>query len=142
MLLRTLTLLAGLATLALGQTHQQIPVTPDTVELSANSISRNDGDLRSNQMRDQLAALRVERDALLATYTAKHEKVQAVQAQIDALESAPAAAPKTDTHLVHLKGNVEIRTAAMTLTADEAYFNEDTGAVEAVGTVRVKPNSK
>jgi lipopolysaccharide assembly outer membrane protein LptD (OstA) len=139
MQLRALTLLAGIAALAFGQTHQQIPVAPDTVELSANSISRDDGDMRSNQMRDQLAALRVQRDALLATFTAKHEKVQAVQAQIDALESALAAAPKSDSHLTHLRGNVEIRTATMTLTADEAYFNEDTGDIEALGTVRVKP---
>jgi lipopolysaccharide assembly outer membrane protein LptD (OstA) len=142
MQLRSLILLAGMATLSFGQTHQQIPVTPDTVELSANSISRSDGDLRSNQIRDQLAALRDERDVLLSTYTAQNSKVQAVQAHLDALESTLAAAPKTETHLVHLKGNVEIRTHAMTLTADEAYFNEDTGEIEALGTVHVKPISK
>jgi lipopolysaccharide assembly outer membrane protein LptD (OstA) len=131
-----------MAALSFGQTHQQIRLAPDTVELSANSISRNDGDLRSNQTRDQLAALREQRDTLLSTYTAQHSKVQAVEARIAALESAMAAAPKTNPRLTHLKGNVEIRTNTMTLTADEAYFNEDTGEIEASGTVRVKPNSK
>jgi lipopolysaccharide assembly outer membrane protein LptD (OstA) len=142
MKLCTLTLLAGIAALAFGQTHQQIPAGPDTVEFSASSISENDGDLRSNRTLAHLAALRAERDALLSTYTAQHSSVQKVQAQIDALEATLAAAPKTDTHLVHLKGNVEIRTATMTLTADEAYFNKDTGEITAMGTVRVKPISK
>jgi lipopolysaccharide assembly outer membrane protein LptD (OstA) len=142
MQLRALTLLVGIAALAFGQTHQQIPVAPDTVEISADSISQNDGDLRSNQTRDQLAALREQRDALLSTFTTKNSKVQAVQAQIDALESEQAAAPKTDSNLVHLKGNVEIKTETMTLTANEAYFNKDTGEIEALGTVRIKPISK
>jgi hypothetical protein len=142
MQLRILIFLAGIEALAFGQTHQQIPVTPDTVEISADSISQNEGDLRSNQTRDQLAALSDERDALLSTYTARHSKVQAVEAQIDALEAALASAPKTDSHLAHLKGHVEIRTATMILTADEAHFNKDTGEIEALGTVRVKPISK
>lgn len=139
MKLRTLILLAGIGALAFGQTHQQIPITPDTVEITADSISASDGDLLSNQTRSHLAALREEREALLATYTAQHSKVQAVQAQIDALESALAAAPKTDSHLLHLKGHVEIRIPAVVLTADEAYFNKDTGEIEALGTVHVKP---
>lgn len=138
MKLRILTLLMGIAALAFSQTRQQIPVARDTVEFSANSITRNDGDLRSDQTRAHLAALRDERDALLSTYTAQHSKVQAVQAQIDALESTVAAAPKT----VHLKGNVEIKTATMTLTADEAYYDQDTGEITAMGTVRVKPIQK
>ena len=142
MQLRTLALLVGIATASFGQRHQQIPIASDTVELSANSISRSDGELRGSQTRDQLAALREQRDTLLSTYTAQHSKVQAVQAQIDALEAVLAAAPKTDSHLVHLRGNVEIRTGTMVLTADEAYFNKDTGEIEALGTVRIKPISK
>jgi len=142
MKLRILTLFIGIAAVSFGQTHQQIQAASGTVELSASSISENDGDLLSTQTRTHLAALRAERDALLSTYTAQHSKVQAVEAQIDALESAPAAAPKADSHLVHLKGHVEIRTATMILTADEAYFNEDTGEIEAPGSVRVKPISK
>ncbi len=142
MQLRALTLLAGTAALAFGQTHQQIPAAPGTIEFSAASISQADTDLPSNQSRDQLAALREQRDALVSTYTAQHSKVQVVQAQIDALEAALAAAPKADSHVVHLKGNVEIRTDTMILTANEAYFNKDTGQIEALGTVRVKPISR
>ncbi len=138
MKLRALSLFIAAAALAFGQTRQRSPVAADTVEFSASSISYSDGDMRSNQTRAQLAALREQRDALLATYTAKHEKVQAVEAQMGALESTLAAAPKT----VHLKGNVEIRTDTMTLTADEAYYDQATGELTAMGTVRVKPISK
>ena len=132
--LRTLTLLVGITALAFGQTHQKIPAAPGTVEFSANSISENDGDPRSNQ----LAALRRQRDDLMSTYTAQHSQVKAVQAQIDALEAGQKSSP----HLVHLMGNVEIKTVTMILTANEAYFNKDTGEIEALGTVRVKPISK
>jgi lipopolysaccharide assembly outer membrane protein LptD (OstA) len=40
--------------------------------------------------------------------------------------------------VTHLKGNVEIKTAAMVLTADEASVHMDTGEIEAAGGVRVK----
>jgi len=43
---------------------------------------------------------------------------------------------------MQLKGNVEIRTTTLTLTADEADYDRQTGEIEARGTIRVKPNSK
>ena len=41
--------------------------------------------------------------------------------------------------VVHLKGTVEIRTNGFILRADEADYHEDTGEVEARGTVKVTP---
>jgi lipopolysaccharide assembly outer membrane protein LptD (OstA) len=41
-------------------------------------------------------------------------------------------------NIVRLRGNVEIRTKDMTLRADEADYNENTGEIEARGTVRIK----
>jgi len=41
-------------------------------------------------------------------------------------------------NLVQLKGIVQIRTKDMTLRADEAEYNENTGEIEARGTVHVK----
>jgi lipopolysaccharide assembly outer membrane protein LptD (OstA) len=52
------------------------------------------------------------------------------------------AAPQSDTRLIHLKGNVEIRTDTMTVTTNEAYYNEATDEIEALVTGHFKPNSK
>ena len=41
--------------------------------------------------------------------------------------------------VVHLKGSVEIRTNGFILHADEADYDEDTGEVEARGSVKVTP---
>ena len=41
--------------------------------------------------------------------------------------------------IVHLKGQVEIRADGFILRADEADYNENTGEVEARGTVKVTP---
>ena len=41
--------------------------------------------------------------------------------------------------VVHLKGTVEIRTNGFILRADEADYDENTGEVEARGTVKVTP---
>lgn len=41
-------------------------------------------------------------------------------------------------NVVQLKGDVEIRTKDMILHADEADYNENTGEIEARGTVRIK----
>jgi OstA-like protein len=142
MMLRTLSLLVVIATLSFGQTHQQVQVASGTIELTAFSIETVIGDVRTNEIRDQLTNLRDQRAALTSIYTEKHSKVQAVEAQIDSLEAALKAAPQSDTRLIHLKGNVEIRTDTMTLTANEAYYNEATGEIEALGTVHFKPNSK
>jgi lipopolysaccharide assembly outer membrane protein LptD (OstA) len=78
---------------------------------------------------------------LTSIYTDQHPKVLALDAQVATLESALQAALPGDTR-IHLKGNVEIKTDTMTLTATEAYYNEDTGEIEALGTVRIKPISK
>jgi lipopolysaccharide assembly outer membrane protein LptD (OstA) len=142
MKLRTLSLLVGITTLSFGQTHQPAQVAPGTMEMSALSIERTEGDMRTNEIRDELASLREQRGQMTSIYTGKYSKVQALDAQIASLEAALKAAPQRDTHLIHLKGNVEIRTDTMTLTANEAYYNQATGEIEALGTVRIKPLSK
>jgi len=43
---------------------------------------------------------------------------------------------------VQLKGNVEIRTKDMLLRAEEADYNENTGEIEARGTVYIKLESQ
>src|ERR1700693_1695121 len=120
MMLRTLSLLVVIATLSFGQTHQQVQVASGTIEFTAFSIETVIGDVRTNEIRDQLTNLRDQRAALTSIYTEKHSKAQAIEAQIDSLEAALKAAPQSDTRLIHLKGNVEIRTDTMTLTANEA----------------------
>jgi lipopolysaccharide assembly outer membrane protein LptD (OstA) len=140
MKLRTLSLMVGVTALSFGQTQTQ--VARDSTKMSASSISECVGDLRSNEMREELTNLREQWARLTSIYTAKHSKVQELQVQIASLEAALKAAPQSDTRLIHLKGNVEIRTDTMTLTANEAYYNEDTREIEALGTVRFKPNSR
>ena len=49
-------------------------------------------------------------------------------------------APAMD--VVQLRGNVEIRTKDMVLRADEADYNENTGEIEARGTVRIRLESQ
>ena len=46
------------------------------------------GDVRTNEIRDQLTNLRDQRAALTSIYTEKHSKVQAVEAQIDPRDAA------------------------------------------------------
>jgi lipopolysaccharide assembly outer membrane protein LptD (OstA) len=41
-------------------------------------------------------------------------------------------------NIIHLKGNVEIRAKDMVLHSDEATYNENTGEIEATGSVRAK----
>jgi|KBSMisStaDraftv2_1062788.scaffolds.fasta_scaffold04363_1 lipopolysaccharide assembly outer membrane protein LptD (OstA) len=41
-------------------------------------------------------------------------------------------------NIIQLKGSVEIRTKDMTLRADEAEYNQDTGEIEARGAVHIK----
>jgi lipopolysaccharide assembly outer membrane protein LptD (OstA) len=45
----------------------------------------------------------------------------------------------SDQDVFRIRGNAEIVTSALTLTADEADYHWDTGEVEARGSVRVKP---
>ena len=49
-----------------------------------------------------------------------------------------AAAIQRQAPTIQLKGNVEIRTKDMILRAAEADYNENTGEIEARGTVRIK----
>jgi lipopolysaccharide assembly outer membrane protein LptD (OstA) len=42
------------------------------------------------------------------------------------------------TSAIQLRGDVEIKTELMVLRADEADYHEDTGEIEARGSVRVK----
>ena len=49
-----------------------------------------------------------------------------------------AAAIQRQAPVTQLRGNVEIRTKDMILRADEAEYNENTGEIEARGTVRIK----
>jgi lipopolysaccharide assembly outer membrane protein LptD (OstA) len=110
--------------------------------LSALSISRVVGDVSSNENREKLAILRQQWAASTSIYNAEHPQVRMLQEQITSLETALKAAPKSGTPIIQLKGNVEIRTDTMILMANEVYYYEDTGEIEARGTVRVKPNSK
>jgi len=49
-----------------------------------------------------------------------------------------ATAIQRQAPVFQLKGSVEIRTKDMILRADEADYNENTGEIEARGTVRIK----
>ena len=52
--------------------------------------------------------------------------------------SLTATAIQRQTPKVQLRGNVEIRTKDMILRADEADYDQNTGEIEARGTVRIK----
>jgi len=41
-------------------------------------------------------------------------------------------------NIIRMKGNVEIRSREMILNSDEATYNQNTGEIEATGTVRAK----
>ncbi len=45
-------------------------------------------------------------------------------------------------NMLHLEGTVEIRTKDMILRTEEADYNEETGELEARGTVRIKLESQ
>jgi predicted nucleic acid-binding Zn-ribbon protein len=88
MTFRTLSLLLGFAALSFGRTHRQAQVASGTIEMSALSIERTEGDVRTNEIRDELANLREQRDKLTSMYTEKHSKVQVLDRQIAPLEAA------------------------------------------------------
>jgi lipopolysaccharide assembly outer membrane protein LptD (OstA) len=52
--------------------------------------------------------------------------------------SLTATAIQRQASIVQLRGNVEIRTRDMILRADEANYNQNTGEIEADGSVRIK----
>jgi lipopolysaccharide assembly outer membrane protein LptD (OstA) len=52
--------------------------------------------------------------------------------------SLTASAIQRQAPIVQLRGNVEIRTKDMILRADEADYDQNTGEIEARGTVRIK----
>jgi len=91
----------------------------------------------------RLAVLRQQLAHLSSIYDADHPSVRKLQAQIGEVEATVAASnAAAATGTIRLRGDVEIRTTTMTLTADEADYDRQTGEIEARGTVRVKPNSK
>jgi lipopolysaccharide assembly outer membrane protein LptD (OstA) len=49
-----------------------------------------------------------------------------------------ATAIQRQAPMIQLRGDVEIRTKDMILRADEANYNQNTGEIEAHGTVRIK----
>ncbi len=116
------------------------------IRLSANSIS---GGTRENASTDlehlKLAVLHQQLTHLESTYTAEHPKVKQLKAQISLLEVDTLLkdmASRSNKEMMQLKGNVEIKTDTMTLTADEADYDPTTGEIAPRGTVRVKLNPK
>ena len=140
------------ATLSFGQSSLQIQSPSGRVWLSANSITgvvdstTVENGLNSEQQL-KLIELRQSLAQMSAIYTAEHYKVREVQSQIDVLERfaklrASSITSRSDKGIIQLKGNVEIKTETMSLTADEADYVTATGEIAPHGTVRVKLISK
>lgn len=130
MRLAAFTAVLSCAALSFGQTSLQIRTSSGTaVHLSAESISRVGEDARSRANQERLENLRRESSALASV-------IDALEAQKKALESA--LTPTTSTSIIQLKGNVQIKTDAMVLMADEVDYGETTGEIQARGIVRIK----
>ena len=140
--LLSMTLLCSTLSFAQSSVYVQSPAGP--ARLSANSISGALAPVPASDLDHlRLAVLRQQLAHLSSIYDADHPSVRKLQAQIGEVEATVAASnAAAATGTIRLRGNVEIRTTTMTLTADEADYDRQTGEIEARGTVRVKPNSK
>jgi lipopolysaccharide assembly outer membrane protein LptD (OstA) len=118
-----------------GQMKWQLqnPGPSRTLSLSADSTSRT-ADVGQDQNREKLLALRKELNNLSKTYSPQHPSVVAVQTEISRLEGVLRGYRR----IIQLRGNVEIRTNAVTIAADEIDYDEDTGEMEIRGHVRAK----
>ena len=111
--------------------------TPSGAELSirAESMAKLEDETRA-RLQEQLGDLRTRLAALTTEYKPEHPNVRTLQSQIAQLE-ARVNSPLAST--IRMKGNVEIRTETMVITADEADYHSATGEIEPRGAVRIKP---